>query len=332
MKTVWTACLAAFVLLPALADGLALMVPAYFGPRAGGDWDRLTAAARRVPLIAILNPASGPGDAVNPQYTRAIQAVRSAGGRVTGYVSTAYGRRVAEAVKEDIRRYHDFYTLDGFFLDEMSNDGSATSLAYYADLRQHILRLNPAYHITGNPGTTTQESYVTRPTADTVVTFEDGTGYPGYSPSAWTKRHPAHRFCHLLHSVAETSALTNAVRLAQSRNAGFLYVTDDVLNNPWDRLPAYWDAEVNLVERANRDAAEARPPRLDLKHTGGDGARLEIHGTAGRYIVLHSPSSPATMAAAWLPLATNLTFTGELAYEPLLFTPRPMALFHARVE
>ncbi|MCW5559210.1 MAG: spherulation-specific family 4 protein [Verrucomicrobiae bacterium] len=324
----WRACLMAVLAFPAVADGLALMVPAYFGPRPGGDWDRLAAAARRVPLVAILNPNSGPGSAADPQYARAIQAVRDAGGRVTGYVSTSYTRRPADTVKEDLRRYHEFYSLDGFFLDEMSNDGSAASLSYYADLRQHILRLNPAYHITGNPGTTTQESYVTRPTADTVVTFEEGRGYEGYRPSEWTKRHPAHRFCHLLHSVAEAAALTNAVRLAQARNAGFLYVTDDVLNNPWDRLPTYWDAEVNLIEKANRDAALARPPHLDFQRIREAEARLELNGPAGRYIVLRGPS---LALPGWQPLATNLTFTGQVGYE-LLLAPFPSALFSARVE
>lgn len=305
------------------------MVPAYFEPRAGGDWDRLATAAQRVPLIAIVNPASGPGSAANPQYVRAIQNVRRAGGRVTGYVSTAYGQRAAARVKEDILRYRQFYTLDGYFLDEMGNDGSAASLSYYGDLREFIQRLDPASHVTGNPGTTTQESYLTRPTADTLVTFENGTGYPGYVPSAWTKKHPSHRFCHLLHSVRDPSALTNAVRLAQARNAGFLFVTDDVLDNPWDRLPTYWDAEVNLVEDANRAAAEVQPPRVDLTPTGGNQARLEIQGATGRYIVLRSPS---LVTSDWIALATNLTFTGRVQYDPILLGPSVSSLFQARVE
>ncbi len=325
-------CPLSFCLIPMLADsalagGLALMVPAYFDPRPGGDWDRLADAARRVPMVAIMNPANGPGTTANGQYARAIQAMRTAGGRVTGYVYTSYGKRATTEVKADLQRYHGFYVLDGFFLDEMANDGGAASVSYYAELYDFIHRLNPAYQVTGNPGTTTLETYVSKPTVDTVVTFENGTGYAGYIPSAWTRKYPAHRFCHLLHSVTNAGSMTNAVTLAQARNAGFLYVTDDVLDNPWDRLPSYWDAEVNLIEGANRAAAEARPPKLDLKPTGAGQGRLELNGPAGRYVVSRSSALPG-----WSPLTTNLTFTGQVAYEPVLFLGPTAVLFRAQVE
>lgn len=312
---------------PALAGGLSLMVPAYFYPDPGGDWERLAVAAKRVPLIAILNPNSGPGNAVDAEYAKAIKAVRTAGGRITGYVSTAYGQRPTADAKADILRYHQWYTLDGFFLDEMSNDGGVASVAYYQELHDYILRLKPTYHITGNPGTQTSEIYVTKPTVDTVVTFENGSGYPGYVASSWNKKYPAHRFCHLLHSVPSTTTLTNAVQLAQARNAGFLYVTDDVLDNPWDRLPTYWDTELNLIEAANRAAAKAQPPKAELKPTGGGAGRLEVNGPAGRYVISRSLDLPA-----WSPLTTNLTFTGQIAFEPVLFSTASPAFFRARVE
>lgn len=314
---------------PVAAAGLALMVPAYFDPSPGGDWERLATAAARVPLVAIMNPASGPGSATtaDPQYRRAIQSVRRAGGRVTGYVSTSYGRRALEEVKADLRRYHDLYSLDGFFLDEMSNDGSPASVNYYADLYGYIRTLKGSYHVTGNPGTHTREVYVSRPTVDTVVTFEEGTGYPGYVPDAWNRRYPAHRFCHLLHSATNAAVLTNAVALAQKRNAGFLYVTDDILPNPWDRLPTYWDAHVSLVEAANRAASEGNPPRLELKRAGDGQGRLDLEGTAGRYIIARSQ-----VPFDWLPVTTNLTFTGHLTFEPILWSPVLSAFFQARVE
>ena len=312
---------------PALGGGISLMVPAYFGPQPGGDWDRLAIAAKRVPLVAILNPASGPGASASAQYTRAIQAVRAAGGRVTGYVSTAYGQRPTADAKADILRYHQWYTLDGFFLDEMSNDGGTASVAYYQELHDYIVRLKATYHVTANPGTQTAEIYVSKPTVDTVVTFENGSGYPGYVASSWNKKYPAHRFCHLLHSVASTAALTNAVQLAQARNAGFLYVTDDVLDNPWDTLPTYWETELNLVEAANRAAAQSQPPRVELKRTGADTGRLEVSGPAGRYLVSRSQNLPV-----WSPLATNLTFTGQVAFDTVLLTAAANTFFQARID
>ena len=311
------------------AAGLSLMVPAYFYPSPGSDWDRLASAAARVPLVAIMNPNSGPGNATtaDARYVRAIQSVRTAGGRVTGYVYTQYGRRPLEDVKTDLRRYHDLYALDGFFLDEMANDGSTATVTYYAELKDYIGRLKPTYHVTGNPGTQTAEVYVSRPTVDTVVTFEEGTGYPGYNPAAWNRQYPAHRFCHLLHSVTNASAFTNAVTLAQRRNTGFLFVTDDRLPNPWDRLPTYWDAQVNLVEAANRTAALETPPTLELQPTFEGQGRLQLVGTPGRYILNRAP-----VLTQWTPLTTNLTFTGQLTFEPILWAAVPGLFFQAVVE
>lgn len=298
----------------ATAAGLALMVPAYFYPSDQSDWDRLAAAATRVPLVAIMNPSSGPGNrtTADARYTRAIQAVRQAGGKVTGYVFTQYARRSLAEVQADVRRYHDLYSLDGFFVDEMSNDGGTASVNYYAELYDYIRRLKPTYHVTGNPGTSTQEIYLTRPTVDTLVTFENGTGYAQYHPAAWNRRHPAHRFCHLLHSRPVAGDTTNAIALAQQRNAGFLYVTDDRLPNPWDRLPDDWEVLVSGIEAANRAAAEETPPRLELKPSPNGQGRLELDGTAGCYVVTR-----ANDLSDWRPWTTNLTFTGQLVWEPI---------------
>ncbi len=62
---------------------LSLWVPAYYYPNGPGlrEWDRLIAAARLVPIVAIANPASGPGDHVDglPSYWDAeVEAVRGA--------------------------------------------------------------------------------------------------------------------------------------------------------------------------------------------------------------------------------------------------------------
>ena len=35
-----------------------------------------------------------------------------------------------------------------------------------------------------------------------------------------------------------------AVTRGKQLNAGFMYITDDVLNNPYDRLPTYYKQEV----------------------------------------------------------------------------------------
>ena len=86
----WLAIASLVVALSLSAAPLGIMVPAYFYPAPGGLWDSLSNAATRVPLVAILNPYNGPDTSQNPDYVAAVNAVRSAGGKVIGYVYTSY--------------------------------------------------------------------------------------------------------------------------------------------------------------------------------------------------------------------------------------------------
>ena len=311
----------------AVAGGLALMVPAYFSPRAGGEWDRLAVAARRVPLVAIMNPSNGPGSGTttDPDFARAAAAVRAAGGQVTGYVYTQYAKRPLAEVQADVQRYHDLYPLDGFFVDEMTNDSVAANVNYYVALTAFIKSLRASYQVTGNPGTKTVENYVSRPATDTVVTFEVDQGYATYVPDSWTRKYPAHRFCHLVYNLPTAAGMTNTLALARQRNAGFVYVTDDQGGNPWDRLPAYWDAEVEAIEAINRAATNGQPPKLNLQRSSPEGARLQLDGTAGRYVIELAPAF-----SAWQPVSTNLTTTGQLTFYGVSLASGSMRYFRAR--
>jgi hypothetical protein len=60
---------------------------------------------------------------------------------------------------------------------------------------------------------------------------------PSQSPS---------RFAHLVSEVP-ADALEATVARSKALGAGWIYVTDDVLPNPWDQLPSYFDRLVQLV-------------------------------------------------------------------------------------
>lgn len=229
-----------------------ILVPAYFYPSfdpAQSNWDEMTAAASKTNITAIMNPASGSGSAVNSDYTAAVNTFRAAGGKVIGYVATNYGARAQADVINEINNYQNFYNIDGIFLDEMSN--LASNLGYYQNIYTDIKNLNTNYSVFGNAGTNTLEGYLT--TADVLVTFENQTGYESYVPDAWTQNYAAERFAHLLYNVGSESTMLSYLALAEQRNAGYVYVTNDnnsnpnSINNPWDTLPSYWDAEVNAV-------------------------------------------------------------------------------------
>ena len=90
-----------------------LLVPAYFYPSGAGldDWNRLARDAGSINIEAILNPASGPGTTQDPNYVAVVNKLRTAGGRVFGYVSTQYGDRDMTDVKNDIDKYILFYNI-----------------------------------------------------------------------------------------------------------------------------------------------------------------------------------------------------------------------------
>lgn len=289
------------------AWALGLVVPAYFDPdQSSAAWSALNQAAQRVPLVAIANPDSGPTASRIASYTRAINALRAAGGKVIGYVSSSYAQRAIGLAKLDVDRYDSFYTLDGIFVDELTNDSDVTHLAYYQELFQYIRSKRSTYMVIGNPGTTTLLSYLTRPTVTGLVTFENNSGYDGYVPDAWTQSRPSDVFTHLCYAVPNLLTMTNYVQLAVKRNAGNIYVTDDSGSNPWDTLPSYWTNEVNLIEQINRTAATNRPAVLNIGVQSGNTVQLGVTGTPGRYIVEKSGD-----LHVWQAVTTNVTATGS---------------------
>ena len=61
------------------------------------------AAHPNVPMRVILDPASGPGQTLDPVYATAIQTLRAAGIQTAGYVYTNYNARPIGNVKTTFR-------------------------------------------------------------------------------------------------------------------------------------------------------------------------------------------------------------------------------------
>ncbi|MEZ5729129.1 MAG: spherulation-specific family 4 protein [Burkholderiaceae bacterium] len=243
---------------PAPAPTLELLVPAYFYPsRRDTHWPRLIAAARQVPVTAILNPASGPGSRADSNYLKVTAELRAAGGRVLGYVHTSYGERALSDVVADVDRYAAMYPIDGIFIDEMANDDDTAHYLYYQAIHGYIKALNPQWRVIGNPGAPTQALYLSMPAADVLNVFEDKRRayVRSYWQPDWVDAYPASRFAHLVVSAAQASAMRDAVSRAVSRRAGWVYVTDDGGGNPWNRLPSYWAEEIACVEAINAGQA-----------------------------------------------------------------------------
>ena len=104
----------------------------------------------------------------------------------------------------------------------------------------------------------------------------------------------------------------------------YIYITDDTLSNPWNRLPTYWSAEVAAIETINREAARRVLTNLTIHATGTNSANLQSTGAAGRYVL------ETGFPNQWTPVATNLTPTGAINWPITNLTLPPNRLFRTR--
>lgn len=218
------------------------LVPLYTYPT-DPTWGRVLAARQAnplVPVLAIANPASGAGNARNPDYVSGIDRLQQGGVAVLGYVDTAYGRRRPRQARLEIYRYWSWYRVAGIFFDQMANTSGKEG--YYADLSAYAASLGMATTV-GNPGTQTRESYLR---SVDVLVLHDSAALPDTAALCgdWHSRYPRERFATLSYGVASLDA---AAISRVSGCAGFVHVTNDSLPNPWDSLPPYFESLVGLL-------------------------------------------------------------------------------------
>ena len=210
-----------------------------------------------VPIWVILNPASGPGEQVDANYTKAIDRLAGAGCVVLGYVSTRYGKRSPAEVRNDIDRWLAMYPrAQGIFFDEMIYEDTEAAAMQQAGLNQHAHDAG-FWPTVANPGAETPGRYFAAGAADVIVVHEGdawpkeerlkGDYFGGYSD------YPPFTRGVLLYSqpTLDTAALRTARKYVR-----WVYVTegpfrpgDPTAANPWDRLSKHLEAICDEVAR-----------------------------------------------------------------------------------
>jgi hypothetical protein len=242
------------------APRLRLLVPAYFYPGGEGlaEWERLLGAPEPAAIALIVNAASGPGKAADPNFARVIDRAREKGFTLVGYVSTRYAERPADDVIEDIDRWARFYPgVEGVFFDEQAS--AADRVEHYAGLYEYARKRRGLRLVVSNPGTVCAEGYLARPAADVVCLAESNRPLSEFRPPAWAARYPAERFAALLHKVTDPERMKRDVAAIADKRIGYCYFTNHGLPNPWDRLAVYWEAELGAVREVNERAGRQGP-------------------------------------------------------------------------
>jgi ribosomal 50S subunit-recycling heat shock protein len=222
-------------------------------------WDDVAAAQSKVDITAIINPANGPGASGTPNsdYQTGMQALRTAGVTMLGYVPTCWGnsqpqtdcyntRSVAD-MKRDIKAYADNFGVQGIFFDEAAT--ASMQLSFYQELSTYARSLGLPL-IVLNPGITPDASYVSNDAvAHSAVTFESSYAewLQAIKPDDWSQTTVARQSALLVYDVP-ADALQSVVDQALQWNYGYLYFTDDGNDgNPWDSLPTYWNTLIDYL-------------------------------------------------------------------------------------
>lgn len=245
---------------PTASPPIRLLVPAYFYPGGTGrqEWNRLIASAGQASIVAIANPASGPGERADPNYRDVIERAVSAGIQVIGYVDTDYGRRPRAQVEAEVQRWVSLYPkIQGIFFDQQPSDGE--KVPYYRALRNVVKARIPQGLIVTNPGTVCVEEYLSHDATDVVCLFENREGFTQFKRPAWASRYSRSRFAILAYRVPEPERMKEYLRRAARHGIGYVYITDDDGANPWDRLPTYWHEELEALRSLASEADPTRP-------------------------------------------------------------------------
>jgi hypothetical protein len=237
---------------PGSSAPLTLLVPAYFYPSGPGleDWNQLFAAARRIPIVVIVNPESGPGIAPNPDYAAIVRQGREAGATMIGYVNTGYAKRARDEIEDDIDKWVRFYPeIGGIFFDAQSSE--AKHVDHYVKLCQYARRKVTLPLVVTNPGTLCAEEYFSTLASDVAILFENRGGFQGFNLPPWARNYPPQRFAATPYSIESAEKMKGVIQQALQKRVGYLYVTDDSDTNPWSGLPSYWAEEVQAVTLVN---------------------------------------------------------------------------------
>ena len=177
---------------------------------------------------------------------------------LVGYVYTSYGQRPLQQVKSEIDRWIDFYPgLQGIFLDEQASDREKTG--YYRQLYQYVRTTLDLSLVVSNPGTICAEVYFTEPVADIICLYEGPKTVDAVSFPIWIDRYPDVEVALLPYEVDTIQSILGWLDLATKKRFTRFYATDDRRNNPWDRLPSYWEQLVDATQKVNIEITAASP-------------------------------------------------------------------------
>ena len=208
-----------------------------------------------IPYV-IINPENGPSDKADYNYVVQIKKNKELGIKNLGYITTNEYTKSIKQVYSEIDKYIQFYGSDnisGIFFDEISSGKNPLEVKYMAQLYNYVKTKYPDSMVVANPGVSITDEMSNY--SDLWLTSEvsANTYINHWTPRSYNfESNPenANRIVHVIHSATPDQYET-LLKLSKERNAGFLMITTNMPNIPYDDLPQNVE---NLILSINNSA------------------------------------------------------------------------------
>jgi hypothetical protein len=290
---------------PALAQNTSVQiaVPAYFKDEA--QWNKVIDTPAVGWVIGHPDTPANGRFVAEKELVERLGRAKAKGKKTLVYVTAGYDKEtwqtVADKVESALSAYPD---VDGVFLDEILYDQCEkySSLSKGAGGLRGVRERNPNKLVVLNPGAPILKCYegladaylnLERADKDVSAWLENvnlSGNVPEYSWMFQSARRP--QIWQMVHSVP-ANRMSAAVDEALQRNASVLFLTPDLMPNPYDRLPddASWTAMINRVE-------EYRSGKVTLPALRGVPTQATATATAAATATTRPAATATTRPAA----------------------------------
>lgn len=221
-----------------------IIIPYYYYPDNGSttsNLEQIIYTRSQFPELEwfiIMNPDSGPGASIDPNYTQAINICRAYDLKVLGYVGTNTGTIPAETINSNVDTWMQFYTIDGVFFDNFPYTYTAARASIYEDIYNYAKFSQNLSWVFVNPGTSPETEYFTGNKMWDCLNIWETNSYPTSEEDlmgdyAYFYRNQTQRYSGIVYSQPSYNIQDAAVL---NQYCSLVYVTDA---NNYNRVPLY---------------------------------------------------------------------------------------------
>jgi len=229
-----------------------------------------------LPFIVVANFGNGPGSSFDASKEKGIKSMQNAGIVVLGYVPTGWGRDNLSTIEHGMATFHQWYQVDGIYLDQMVNweFGSAGQYLppFYTSLTSYGKSLGMS-EIVGNSGADVPYFFVG--TVDRIGIFENAFTPPVSYLEGWHQTYNKSNFWFVSYNVSSINPFYLA---SASDSVSYLFLTTGERPYPYNSLPSYFnqlvsdlDSLVPVTFRSETLNGSAIPAGFEINVTQPDG-------------------------------------------------------------